>query len=327
MFCLFQTTRSAFHEWAEVLTTGCYGTPSYQLALVMRELFPECVVRDLKLVIPPSDTSANYAPIQMGVSHCLNYGFVSEHVEDSDDDEDHVEVNVREDADANAGNDDRGGGPDQNAMENVNQEQGRGRPRQRVLLQKCRSKRVRSRSRSPISDDDDVFLTDHVSDIRPNAAHGPGNPNIPQLLNNPNDYLLTPNSYHKYLEAHKPSLALIQRKKLPHVSSTLEHVVKFVCEISPWDKEGRAMPISLQRHVDEATAQCVQSCLAALAHNQKSILGVVIVADGLKLVKIDRVNGDDGSHMYTVKETRLVMWNSERYLYVLFGIIKNAIVN
>ena len=339
---LLQTDNEAFHTWAEALTLGCYATPAMPLANVLKELFPGCIVLDLKLVIPPPETSIN-ATLQTGVPHCLNYGYWGKQIDDSES-EALLEANASSDTGKNAGKNAGGSGDqrracpssinaDQNpkrggdpaADQNVRHGADRGRLRQRVLLQKKLGRKGRSRSRSPLSDDDDVVLTDHVL---PNPPP-PGNPTMPRLLNNPNGYLLTPQSYHHYFEPHKPDLVLVWRKKLAHMSLP-QHIAKIVCEISSWNKEGRAT--SLQRHVDEATEQCVQSCLAALAHDQKCILGIVIVADGLKLVKIDRISGNqsgnDGHHTYyTVKETRLVHWNSAQDLYVLFGMIKNVILN
>ena len=261
-------------------------------------LFPELIAPNLDLAIPPDSETSMNASLEMGTPHCLKYGFVKEQLD--------VESEVGR----------KGANP------NAREGEQRGRPRQRVLLKKRTVKKSRSRSRSPLSDDDDddVNLTNQLMKTRPNAK---ANPNMFHLLNNPNDYLLFTKSHFTYFEPHKPDLVLVWTKESP--SNSTHHIAKFVCEISSWNKEARSN-VSLEKHVDSATEQCIQSCLAAMAFDQTFILGIVIVVDGMKLIKIEQE--DDGQQLvYNIRETRLISWDRKDYLYILFGIIKEAIIN
>ncbi|XP_072038478.1 uncharacterized protein [Amphiura filiformis] len=343
------TANVAFHRWAQVLCKGCFGTPAHALINVLEELFPEscAIISGMEFHVPTADTSMN-ATIESGIPHCHYYGYVQEQVLDDSG----AEVNPQDGSEARGGE---------------NGERGRGRLRQRVLIPKKLRKKARSRSRSPVRDDEeDPILTDHVLNIRPSAPQA-ANPNMIRLLNNPNDYLLGPQSYHSYFEPHKPDVVLLWRKKLSpplqertksqptslHTESqptslrtesqptslqesqnfestssrTPEkpyyYYLKIVCETTSWDTSSRTSG-TLQTHVDNATERCVQSCFSALAHDQESILGVVVVADGMKLVKIER-SQDGNGFIYNVRETRLVTWEDSQHLYILLQIMKNAI--
>jgi hypothetical protein len=56
---------------------------------------------------------------------------------------------------------------------------------------------------------------------------------------------------------------------------------------------------------------------AALSHNQTEITGLVIVPDGMKIVKILRQRNPN--MIYKVHETNLITWNETRQLYAVFS--------
>jgi hypothetical protein len=61
---------------------------------------------------------------------------------------------------------------------------------------------------------------------------------------------------------------------------------KILIEVSFYVKYGRQT--SFDSPLNQSTEQCALQCLAALSHNQTEISGLVIVPDGMKIIKIQR---------------------------------------
>ena len=94
--------------------------------------------------------------------------------------------------------------------------------------------------------------------------------------------------------------------------------VKLVIEITPKDDAGPE--VSLWTLLKAGTEQVVKQCLAAISPEQRSIVGLLIVPDGMKIIKIVRELGPTHHHQpgfYRVKETELVQWDSDHFLNVL----------
>ncbi|XP_072049046.1 uncharacterized protein [Amphiura filiformis] len=313
------TDDKAFRKWAVAVLDGCFGTPASQLEAAFTSLYPAVFESDsIELVLPPASTSRN-ATIYKGVPHCLNYGYdenqlkrkksIGAHVETPDEDEPELVISSSTDDEEYEDDNASRRRPDQDIVN-------RGRIEKRIVLSKAKTgRRQRSRSRSPLSSsDDEVDLRRNVVNIqnpqRPFQVHP-----MDYILANPDEFYLKSDSYFEFFEPHKPDLVCredIENKKVR---------VKFVCEIASWHEEGRR-DVSLKRLVNESTEQCVQSALAALAHDQKYILGIVVVPDGMKVLQIKKRR-----RWYKISETPLVLWSEERKLFALLEMIRKALVN
>ena len=296
---------------------GCFGTPATQLEGAFTSLYPAVFESDLiELVIPPASTSQN-ATIYMGVPHCLNYGYDENQlkckkrkVDIANEDDTELVISSSTDDEGYEDQDDDANRrrPDQSVVN-------RGRIEKRVILSRVKTgKRQRSRSRSPVSSDDEVDLSRNVVNIqnpqRPNQVHP-----MDYILANPEQFYLRSDNYFQFFEPHKPDLVcreVIENKKVS---------VKFVCEIASWNEEGRE-GASLKRLVSESTQQCVRSALAALAHDQKYILGIAVVPDGMKVFQVKKRR-----RRYKISETPLVLWSEEQKLFALLEMIRKAVVN
>ena len=320
-FFTLQTDNLAFRRWAVAVLDGCFGPPSSEFEAAFRSLYIDIFNQPstkVELVIPPPSTCRN-ATIYKGMPHCLNYGYAPNEDDDSDyerqchkkrryvDDKDSELVISTDDE----GHEDKGAengerqGPDQGRVN-------RGRPEKRVLCSKAKMEfRRRSRSRSPLSSDDEADLTQHIVSIAPRPARGH---TIQTMLASPDHYYLESKSYFKFFEPHKPVLLCRTDPVVVHVRA------KFVCEIAEWLKEDRNND-SLPKLVNESTEQCVQSALAALAHDQKHILGIVVVPDGMKVINIKKKH-----RHYKIHETPLVLWSEERKLFSLLNMIRKVLV-
>ena len=319
-FFSFQTNVRGFQRWATAVLNGCFGTPSAYLEDALSALYPDIfnsTSPEVELVIPPPSTSRN-ATIFMGVPHSLNYGYAPDESDDRrqcgnkrdiyvyTDDKDSEQVISTDDEDSAEGENAERQGPDQG----IN----RGRAEKRVLLSKSKREYTkRSRSRSPLSSDDEVDLPVHVVSIAPRPPGRRGH-TIQTMLANPDHYYLKSESYFKFFEPHKPDLLCRNHEVVDHVR------VRFVCEIASWLKESRRNR-SLPKLVGESTEQCVQSALAALAHDQNHILGIVVVPDGMKVINIKRKR-----RSYKIHETPLVLWSEEQKLFSLLNMIKKVLV-
>ena len=276
------------------VTDGCIGTPSHELSCCLEELFPACqetnrsvIGEHIYLKIPPADTNQN-STISRGVPHCLVYGY----------DESQVELRPVLKADMPRN------------LEN------RSRPRHRVLVPKQLGHKARSRSRSPVQ------LVDHVNYVGQDVGQDRLLEPMRHMLDNPDDYVVKTDCYFEFLEPHKPDLTCL--KVVPKQSGQQVVIAKFICEISSWNREAKTHT-SIEEHVREITEQCVQSCLAALACNQDSILGICVIVDGLKLIKIEKSQDLFGKFSYHVRETLLITWDDIDDLYALLEMIRKEI--
>ena len=187
--------------------------------------------------------------------------------------------------------------------------QERGRLRHRVLLRKSHGNRSnsRSRSRSHSPSLDLQYQTEHR---RPqNLATTTQN-----MLQNPEDYILMSNAIHSYFEPQTPEFLIYTHSINDGVTG------KILIIVSSYVKYGRRT--SFASHLTRSTQQCVRQCLAALSHNQTEITGLVIVPDGMKIVKILRQRNPN--MIYKVHETNLITWNETRQLYAVLYYLEKA---
>ena len=73
------------------------------------------------------------------------------------------------------------------------------------------------------------------------------------------------------------------------------------------------------------TEQCVQSCLSAFACNQTVMYGIVVVVDGLKLVKVERQQNPNAAMEYNISETDLVTWDRTDAMHAMFEMIEGIL--
>ncbi len=287
----------------KAVSEGYSGFPSHELANCFEVLFPE--VRQTNqsieqttqtyLKIPPVDQSHNVT-ILNGVPHCLVYGYDVCQVQEKP-----VLKRRRHSQEA---------------------DEHRGRPQHRVIRRKRLDDRERSRSPSPDGDSSSDGETDLPGNVVYKGQSRPNQGSVAHILNNPNDYMLSASNYHKFFEPHKPDLLCLQTTE--GQSGQRVAVAKFVCVISSWCREGKA-GVSIERHVGEITERCVQACLAALACNQDSVLGICAVVDGLKVVKVRKSQDCNGHVSYNITETYLVVWDDLDEMYVLLEMIRKEI--
>lgn len=183
--------------------------------------------------------------------------------------------------------------------------QNRGRLRHRVILPKALGSRARSRSRSP-SPVNDLYI-----DVKKTRNQQPAL-NLQEVLQNPNDFELKSYRLHSYFEPHKPDFLIVGER------NDFTATAKVVIEVSSYMKYGRS--VSFNAHLKLSTEQCVQQCLAGISHNQRVISGLVVIPDGIKLVKVKMQN-----HGYTVKETDIIGWHETFRIYALLKYLEDAI--
>ncbi len=195
---------------------------------------------------------------------------------------------------------------------------GRYRKSQPTLIPKRLGLFARSQSSSLTCscDCDDEELEDHVLDPQCPSYE----PFIEDLQDDPMEYNLKHDKLHVYFECHKPDLVLIEWREmsLPQNHAIVKDVAraKLIIEISAYNK----FRGYLERHVSESVEQCVLSCLAAYAHDQTLMYGIVVVVDGLKLVKVEKIQ-NGGVWQYIVSETNLIMWENAAGIHSVLHVI------
>ncbi|XP_072029441.1 uncharacterized protein [Amphiura filiformis] len=279
------------YNWAYDIVDGLNGATTF--CSLFDTLFPDSQIPEQKvLVAAPPETSKNKT-IRHGVVHCLTYGFYKDQV----DEVRHPRPRRRNEYVSN-----------------------------RILIGKKLGNRARSRSRSPVSDNDDI--TEHVRDVTvpPRAQLQPIT--IHDMLQNPPNFVLKSQSFHNYFEPHKPdflfcSISTIEKESeevAGVVNRSREYSVKLIIEISSQQKFQQT--VSLKKHLEHTTEQCVQQCLSGMNANQDKIYGLTIVPDGLKLIKINRRQNPT---TYLVSETELVTWNQTQNIYAMLQMIDNIL--
>ena len=201
-----------------------------------------------------------------------------------------------------------------------------GRPRHRYLMPRRKSYEARSRSPSCSSssdEDDDVDLENNVEEQR-----NPGRTDIDDtdLLNEPDEYILKSCKLHKYFESHNPDVLvgkyqLVQDHPGSPGNQRREFTAKIIVVISP---ARNCKTRRLAKHVAKSVKQCVQSCLAAFAVNQDLMYGVVVVVDGLVLIKVERVQ-NGGRFEYKVLETNLITWDNPQDVHSILDELNNIL--
>ena len=255
-------------------------------------LFPNCeTIGQQKIVIPPSDTSRN-GTIRDGVVHCLAYGFHKSQEEPREGRQ-------------------RTRAFDRNPVGH------------RMLVPKRLGLRARSRSDSPESERDHPSLAEDVMD--PQLPRY--DPDMDDVFEDPDTYVLKPDKLHLYFESHKPDLLLykvsvnVPDQDFPDGMRDEVHV-KIVFQISSHKDFSKA---SLYYHMQGNTKQCVQSCLSAFAFNQTVMYGIVVVVDGLKLVKVERQQNPNAAMEYNISETDLVTWDRTDAMHAVFEMIEGIL--
>ena len=202
--------------------------------------------------------------------------------------------------------------------EQIHQSRGRQRNRDiehRFLLEKRSSEGSRSRSSSPVGVGEDI--RHNVYDPQ-NPRRRVGVERWNSLLRHPDRYVVKPEKFHIYFESHKPDVMILHHTVVPdpdyHGYTRFEYQAKVVIEISSHKKGGS----TLTSHIEKSVEQCVQSCLAALAHDQDLMYGLVVVVDGFILIKVQKQN-QGGQEEYNISETDLIMWDDPDSLHALFS--------
>ena len=152
-------------------------------------------------------------------------------------------------------------------------------------------------------------------------------PDMDDVFEDPDTYVLKPDKLHLYFESHKPDLLLykvsvnVPDQDFPDGMRDEVHV-KIVFQISSHKDFSKA---SLYYHMQGNTEQCVQSCLSAFACNQTVMYGIVVVVDGLKLVKVERQQNPNAAMEYNISETDLVTWDRTDAMHAMFEMIEGIL--
>lgn len=285
----FPNVHPTIHKWIKAVCDDFTSIGPNALEDLLEFLFPNIsattAAGTVQSIIPaPLNTSLN-VPVTGGCAHSLVYGYHDE------------------------------------------QSRQRGRARvatpveYRVALRKAEdAHRSRSRSRSPVRQTASVTpLHQDVESI---------NGNVPcrdsAVIDNPGEYIVDRKAHHHYFESHRPDVTVVQTKHArdldPGPPQMREEAhVKLVCELSTTQKFGA---IRLANYLQRNTEQCVQSCLSSLGYNQDIILGLVVVVDGFKLIKIER-RDNQGNLSYEISESDLILWNNADGMHELFHVIGN----
>ena len=243
------------------------------------------------MVIKCPESSRNET-LDVGVFHCLCFGFHPEQVinlQEAEEARDEQQINIE-----------------------------RGRLRKRMLVPK-RTGDSRSRSRSP-SPGPNTVLQDS------NHLHRRGAQiTLEDILDHPEDYVLKNSKFFQYFEPHKPDL-IVFKETLRRASRQTEErhgEVKLVVEIASYNRYPSCL--SVKTHMKAVTEQCFQACMAGFCLNQISITGLIIVPDGMKLIRILKQNNQDVA-TYVTEETDLIEWHQTQQLNNLIRFMQNVVV-
>jgi hypothetical protein len=186
--------------------------------------------------------------------------------------------------------------------------------KQRVLKPKNPSYIDRSRSRSP-SPDSDIGKDSHrKSNKNPREEYA----NILiHMCAFPRDYNLKSEKYGRYFEPHIPDGVIY------HISQhKREESLILVIEVSSY--KSLSSTGNMNTHLSEVVDQNVRQCVAALTEGQEWIFGLVFVPDGLKLVKIEKSVDQVEGPLYTVYETKLVLWQDRHNILRILQQIRQS---
>ncbi|XP_072023835.1 uncharacterized protein [Amphiura filiformis] len=193
----------------------------------------------------------------------------------------------------------------------------------RVALRKADcAHRSRSKSRSPVRENTAVDpLYEDMVGINGNLPN-----NDRSVIDNPGDYIVKSDKHHHYFESHRPDLMVVQTQDVQDLDPVPQPLreeshVKLVCELSTTRKFG---PCALTTYLRKNAEQCIQSCLSSLGYNQDLILGLVVVVDGFKLIKIEK-RQNQGNFSYEISESDLILWNNAVGMHEMFHIISNIL--
>ena len=235
--------------------------------------------------IEESPKSTRNKSIRNGVVHCLTYGYTREELDITTEE---VDCDVCR----------RGHG--RQRQRSYTQE--RGRLRQRILLPKRTGSTSRSRSRSPSPTNN---ITQRIINIRNYR-----NTSLQDMLQNPEDFKVHPNWLHSYFESYTPNFLIYSSRP-----NNLAVKADILVEMSPYNKYSSNHKFST--YLDYCTEQIVQKCSASLSLDQTEVLGLVMVPDGLKLIKVMKMFDQNQTISYKVQETDLVQWHETQGLYLL----------
>jgi hypothetical protein len=188
------------------------------------------------------------------------------------------------------------------------QERGR-QPTKRLILYKRHSDRSTSRSPSPASERDlrnDVVSKDHKND---EWAFDAKDKMITHMYQNQTQYRLAGTSHRYFFETHKSDYLYYTRHRATGSgeSEMDGHLIaRLVVEVT---SKARWNTTNIETQLSKSTEQVVQQCLSAISAQQKKIGALLVVPDGLKLVKIERAQ--DQNAAYVVYETPLIKWRCD----------------
>ncbi|XP_072033291.1 uncharacterized protein [Amphiura filiformis] len=181
------------------------------------------------------------------------------------------------------------------------------RLRHRVLL----PKKIGNRSRSGSSGSSGSRSPSPVNNIRLSSRYTNNVAPIPtvnDMVANPNDFELRAGDLHEFVESHAPGAVTFQVTTDDNSHQSMK--IQLVIEVSSRIEEGGLSTV--EEHLAFGTEQNFQQCLAALSEGQQQIYGLLVVPNGMKMIKVEESNGT-----YEVCETDLVTWGSQEIIGIL----------
>ena len=293
--CLFQAfgNKMLCDELITMMVAGMSTIAVSSVKILLKDLltFPNDDAHMYMIITCPQ--SSRDGTLDVGVFHCLSFGFHPEQVinlQEADEARDEQQINIE-----------------------------RGRRTKRMLVPKRTSDRSRSRSRSP-SPPPNTILQDSNHCNRQGAQI-----TLEDMLDNPEDYVLKNSKFFQYFEPHKPDLIVFKETLGGSTRQTEERCgeVKIVVEIASYNRYPSCL--SVKTHLKAVTEQCFLACMAGFCLNQTSITGLIIVPDGMKLIRILKRN-NQGVASYVTEETDLIEWHQTQQLNNLIRFMQNEVV-
>ena len=188
----------------------------------------------------------------------------------------------------------------------------RGRLRHKVIQKKRTGDRSssRSRSRSPECGGLEEYCVDPALPYAQPLT-------MEQVVTNPT-IEIAHQHFHSYVESHSADLTIIKQEiNRQNICSA-----KILCCIEVASvKKTWCCGNDYRAYLEQNTEQVVQELFAAISSRQTCIFGLLIIADGIKIVEITFNN-----NRYCVKETELIKWNQPNTVLEILNYIDQKLV-
>ena len=291
--CIFQAFGNEMlcDELITMMVSGMSTIAVSSVKILLQDLltFPADDAHMYMVITCPA--SSRNGTLDVGVFHCLSFGFHPEQVnnlQEADEARDERPMNIE-----------------------------RSRRTKRMLVPKRTSDRSRSGSRSP-SPPPNTILQDSNHCHRLSAQI-----TLEDMLDNPEDYVLKNSKFFQYFETHKPDL-IVFKETSTRQTEERHSEVKIVVKIASYNRYPSCL--SVKTHLKAVTEQCFLACMAGFCLNQTSITGLIIVPDGMKLIRILKRN-NQGVASYVTEETDLIEWHQTQQLNNLIRFMQNEVVS